>query len=77
VHPDVELEVVEPLVVNADRFGRTLLVVTVSANAEDDISRNAISQRINRFRTILLGRANPVEVEAEKIPFPLLPATAQ
>ncbi len=70
----------DPLVVNADRLGRTLVVVTVSANAEDDISRNAISQRINRLRTILLGQENQRTrnpVEAAKAQLLLLPATAQ
>jgi len=67
-------DVVDPLVVNADRLGRTLVVVTVSANAEDDIRRNAISQRISRT---ILRQANQNSVEAAKIQFPLLPATAQ
>ena len=65
----------DPLVVNADRLGRTLVVVTVSANAEDDIRRNAISQRISRT---ILRQANQNSVEAAKIPFPpLVPPYSQ
>ena len=48
VHPDVELDVVDPLVVNVDKFGRTLLVVAELANTGEDIKRKTASQRISR-----------------------------
>ena len=48
VHPDVELEVVDPLAVNVDKFGRTFVVVAEFANTGEDIKRKTTSQRISR-----------------------------
>ena len=48
MHPDVELEVVDPLVVNVDKFGRTFVVVAEFANTGEDIKRKTTSQRISR-----------------------------
>tara|TARA_R110000822_G_scaffold70188_4_gene170015 strand:- start:1251 stop:1454 length:204 start_codon:yes stop_codon:yes gene_type:complete len=47
VHPLIVLLVVDPLVLNADKSGRTFSVVAGAEKAGDDTRKNIKNQRIN------------------------------